>query len=242
MNSESPTALVALVQWHSAEPNLDPKSYSIRPIDGKGMGIVARKPIASGKLILSERPLFTQPLLRGLPTILKALSPKTTTEKKQFLELTNCHVGSKHPFVGIFDSNAFPCGEKGVATKAGLFLQGARFNSSCVPNTNSFWNDEKGVMEFWAIRDIKKGEELCIWYNMGFDKRKDRVATLQRKFGFQCRCAACSLTGDELKASDDRRAALGELKDALALYGSHPAAGLKKVCQNRRYHGNHYLF
>jgi hypothetical protein len=213
---------------------LDDPKFVIQPIPGRGMGVIAVRPIAKGEVVLSEAPLFTQELARNRLTIWHSLASKTADEKRQFLELTNCHRQNRkvHPFEGIFQTNALPCGNNGmgeIAPVAGLFLQGSRFNSSCVPNVNNYWNEEKQVITFRATKGITEGEELCITYKLGFEPRDSRRAQLQEAFGFECHCAACSQLGDELLISNLRRVALRSLYSEIALCGNKPAEGVKNV-------------
>jgi hypothetical protein len=213
---------------------LDDPKFVIRSIPGKGMGVIAVHPIAKGEVVLSEAPLFTQELARNKLTIWHSLASKTADEKRQFLELTNCHRQNPkvHPFLGIFQTNALPCGNNGmgeIALVAGLFLQGSRFNSSCVPNVNNYWSEEKHVITFRATNAITEGEELCISYKLGFEPRDSRRAQLQKEFGFECHCAACSQLGDELLISNLRRVALRSLYDDISLCGSKPAEGIQNV-------------
>ena len=213
----------------------DPK-FVIQSVPGKGMGIVAVQPIAKGEEILSEAPLFTQQLLRSVKTIAQSLAPKTADEKRQFLELTNCHQGKLPHLMGIFQTNAFPCGNNGRREKAstgGLFLQGSRFNSSCVPNVNNYWSERRQVIVFRALRNIAEGEELSVSYKLDLVARAGRRSVLQEKFGFECHCAACSLSGDKLLASDYRRTTLNDLFDEIAQCGNRPAEGIQKVGQSR---------
>jgi hypothetical protein len=60
--------------------------------------------------------------------------------------------------------------------------------------------------------------------------RSSRQLDLQNNFGFECHCAACLLSGDELRASDDRRTTLDNLYNEIAKCGSRPAVGIRKVC------------
>jgi len=186
---------------------LDDPKFVIKPIPGKGMGVVATGPIAKGEVVLSEAPLFTQQLGWNMLTIVQSLLPKTADEKCQFLELTNCHQGKLPHYVGIFQTNTLPCGNNSrreIASKAGLFLQDSRFNSSCVPNMCNYWNERRQVIGFRALRNIAEGEELCITYTSEMMSRASRKSQLQESFGFDCHCAACSLSGDELNASNHR--------------------------------------
>lgn len=212
----------------------DDPNFVIQPIANKGMGVVAVRSIAKGEEVLSEAPLFTQELARSWQTIAHSLAAKTPDEKRQFLQLTNCHRGDSnlHPLRGIFETNALPCGNNGmgeIASTGGLFLQGSRFNSSCVPNVNNYWREKKHVITFRAMRSIEKGEELCISYQSEFEPRAIRRSRLQNTFRFLCQCAACTLQGDELLASDHRRMKLRSLYDEITLCGNRPAEGVKKV-------------
>jgi hypothetical protein len=68
----------------------DPK-FEIQSVPGKGCGIIATRPIRRGEEILSEAPLFTQERLPSQNTIAYSLTSKTTDEKRQYLDLVNCH-------------------------------------------------------------------------------------------------------------------------------------------------------
>jgi hypothetical protein len=76
---------------------------------------------------------------------------------------------------------------------SGVFLQAARFNSSCRPNVHAHWIQSKERMDFIALRDIAPEEELCICYDpptllYSTAERKERLLTA---FGFSCNCTAC---------------------------------------------------
>lgn len=200
------------------------------------MGFIANRAIRFGELVLSEPPLFTLPTAsQGLSDITSALASKSDTQKKQFLELSDyqSQIYKLNPIEGLFFSNALPCGNHGmlgaVAEKSGIFLEGSRFNSSCVPNVGNYWNEGRGIIEFWALRDVEEGEELCIFYLAGFETRAVRRRKLKLTFGFDCRCEACSLSGEALKASDARRTMLAKLMEEIGNSGNRPAEGVKKV-------------
>jgi SET domain len=212
---------------------LDDPKFVIKPIPGKGMGVVAIGPIAKGEVVLSEAPLFTQQLGWNMWTIVQSLVHKTADEKCQFLELTNCHQGKLLLYMGIFKTNTLPCGnnDRGErASKGGLFLQGSRFNSSCVPNVNNYWNERRQVIKFRALKAIAEGDELCIAYTTELKSRANRQTELWGNFGFECHCAACSLLGDELHASNHRRTTLDRLYDEIRQCANRPAVGIQKVC------------
>ena len=201
----------------------------------KGLGVVATDPIDEGEVIISEAPLFTQVRARNADTIAASLAHKSMDEKRQYLSLANCHKTSRFkPLQGIFETNALPCGENmndfGVAaSKAGLFLQCSRFNSSCTPNVRNCWDEEGGVMVMRALKAIARGEELCICYCSGWLPRDIRQDRFKDQFGFTCTCATCSLDGEALVNSDRRRMQLRRLYDEIGNCASDPVLGVKKV-------------
>jgi hypothetical protein len=217
------------------------QKFVIKDIPGKGLGAVATRRIQNGEIIISEAPLFTQGRVRQNSTIIKSLAEISDQDKRRFLELANCHKADpkfkNSPFLGIFDTNALPCGVNDTsgnsgqfATTAGLFLQCSRFNSDCTPNVHNYWNEKQGLIFLRALKDIVEGEELCLCYSGEWRPRNERRKKLKESFKFQCRCATCSLDGDQQLRSDQRRAQLGALYEEIGGCAGDPALGVKKVC------------
>lgn len=158
--------------------------------------------------------------------MLAALASCSPEKQEQFYRLHNCHGDKLSRPLGIFETNVLPCGGNDahghVANQGGLFLLGARFNSSCTPNVNNHWDAAQGQIIFRAVRDILPGEELCIGYGELLAKRDDRRKGLRTKFNFECRCEACVLEGQALIESDTRREILH------MLYSTH----LQGMCQD----------
>ncbi|KXH43708.1 hypothetical protein CNYM01_13082 [Colletotrichum nymphaeae SA-01] len=74
----------------------------------------------------------------------------------------------------------------------GCWPAASYWNHSCGPNIEK--RREGRVWEFRAGRDIGKGEEMCITYLGGEEKkwsREKRVSTLKRNWGFECGCKRC---------------------------------------------------
>ncbi|TBU60116.1 SET domain-containing protein [Dichomitus squalens] len=208
--------------------------FSMQDIPGKGKGLIATRPIAQGELILAEKPLFFQSLRHSNATVLAALTSLSDADQRRYFSLANAWKGIHPPPIGIFITNALPCGEndagKGVnAPKAGIFLDGSRFNSSCQPNVNNYWNEDLQKITFWATSDIASGEELCMCYGDTFKTREDRRRQLQSSFRFVCQCVACSKEGEALRASDERRAAIARLYDEIEASGNIPSLGVREV-------------
>ncbi|KDQ58529.1 hypothetical protein JAAARDRAFT_34344 [Jaapia argillacea MUCL 33604] len=213
---------------------MNDKPFTIQPLPHKGLGVIATRPIAQGEEILSESPLFTQSIARSAHTIARSLSLLTKHEQEQYLALSNCHQAQLPPLLGIFETNALPCGENNAelglrADRAGIFLQASRFNSSCTPNVNNCWINSKKVISIHALRDIAEGEELYLCYTGMLDVRDKRRRLLKEKFGFDCHCEACGRVGKELKESDRRRQTIQRLIDEIPACHSLPADGVRKV-------------
>lgn len=74
----------------------------------------------------------------------------------------------------------------------GCWPAASYFNHSCGPNVEK--KREGRVWEFRAGRDIAKGEEVCITYLSGEERklsRGKRMLTLKRNWGFACGCERC---------------------------------------------------
>jgi hypothetical protein len=74
----------------------------------------------------------------------------------------------------------------------GCWPAASYFNHSCGPNIVKQRNGR--IWEFRADRDIGSGEELCITYLSGEERklsREKRMLTLKRNWGFDCGCERC---------------------------------------------------
>lgn len=75
----------------------------------------------------------------------------------------------------------------------GLWPAASFWNHSCMPNLQKRRCGR--TWRFWTLRDIRKGEELCITY-LGGDERDltttERRQKLRESWGFQCACDLCA--------------------------------------------------
>lgn len=74
----------------------------------------------------------------------------------------------------------------------GCWPAASYFNHSCGPNVEKVRAGR--VWEFRAGRDIEEGEELCITYLSGEERRLSRgkrMETLRKNWGFDCACERC---------------------------------------------------
>lgn len=84
---------------------------------------------------------------------------------------------------------------------SGLWMFPSYFNHSCVANTlRLFLND---FMLMYALKDIKKGEELTTVY-CGMNEY-DKRAEVCSHFGFKCECRLCTLNQSDRRYTERKR-------------------------------------
>ncbi|KAG6002088.1 hypothetical protein E4U43_001178, partial [Claviceps pusilla] len=198
--------------------------YDIKDVPGKGRGLIARCDILKGTLVLVEKPLVIVPPIPSpafIPAVEEALKwniadqlrQLSKEQVRQFLSLHNNHRGQElHPFLGIAQTNALPCGPD--SSTGALYATACLINHSCRPNCGHSWNSEVKHETIYAIRDIAAGEEITIGY-LESGSQAERAKSLKASFGFDCACELCRLPAAELRASDDRRAKMKQLDRAI---------------------------
>lgn len=191
--------------------------FEIRGIPGKGKGMIALVDIPKGTLIIEETALLSiQAQMRWEVEIMIAYAAaKLDVNQKAALKSL-----SKFPHEGetelssIFNTNSLPVGRSGVA----VFEIISRINHSCRPNTYCCWNENLEKETVYAVRPIRRGEEITIHYGRA-EPRAERRAWLKRNFGFDCSCEACSAPPAEVRASDIRIKRIRELDEAIRAPG-----------------------
>ncbi|ORY59255.1 uncharacterized protein BCR38DRAFT_446010 [Pseudomassariella vexata] len=181
--------------------------YTIEPVPGKGLGVVAAQRIPRGTRIMEDTPLFIVPVavtnLAVMKQIIAAgLKNATKDQQREFLALPNAHP-QNGPLVGTASTNMHPMGGAS-ASEAGMFLLACRMNHSCDHNAQNTWNTRRKRMTVHACRDIEKGEEVNLRYLSGVLGYEERQQTLKSFFGFKCKCERCS-ESEEMRAESDRR-------------------------------------
>jgi hypothetical protein len=75
----------------------------------------------------------------------------------------------------------------------GCWPSASYFNHSCAPNVDK--ERDGRVWLFRAARDIEEGEQLCITYLSGQERklgREQRMKLLRENWGFECACQRCA--------------------------------------------------
>ena len=159
--------------------------YRFVRIQGKGIGIVARRDIALGELVLQERLILSWKSNDSLKSQLKKL---TKHERVALFDLSNVFLECDDRLEGIVNTNAFYCESDDCFC---LFLTTSRFNHSCVPNIQPMFSSPD--IRIYASFAIKKDEELCLSYISLWDSPGAMKENLKKRYRFDCNCELCSM-------------------------------------------------
>ncbi|XP_023321787.1 uncharacterized protein LOC111696421 isoform X2 [Eurytemora carolleeae] len=190
----------------SVVPAVEDEIFEIINIPGKGTGMIARRRIFPGKIILAEEPLLvvTDEIFASTEDteeyIYNTLNKLGAAKTQLFLELSDCRTPEDPSYVGIFYTN-----DMNYEGDAGLFPRMSRANHSCKANAEFISRRDLGVQRLVANYPIEQGEEITINYmpisEEGSELRDSRRAYLREWYGFQCACSECTLE-DDIKGSE----------------------------------------
>ncbi|ESK88030.1 set domain-containing protein 5 [Moniliophthora roreri MCA 2997] len=196
--------------------------FKVVKMRGKGMGMIAVRDIKQGELVISEKPLLLAPadeiprsfisdlfqnwnqsqtnaLLSLSWSKLKTndtinMNPSTQTEEERYF-MTE----------GIIQNNAVAL-RKGGEPYLSVFPRMARINHACAGSFNMMfsWREAEEELRVYAIKDVKRGEELTITYIESRRPKEERIKHLEDAYGFTCTCHECSLPVEESKVRDEK--------------------------------------
>jgi len=198
-------------------------NVEVRPVEGSGMGVFARRAFIPGDCLVREKPLFVNSSagwsMARSQEHAEALSDAQVTAQvpllpdarraavMQLADVFSADSAEATP-AGIARTNSIPVGDDGA-----LFALSARFNHSCLPSARWCWRADLGCLLIFAMRPIAAGEQVTIAYSKTFAEREKRVRHLQAKFKFTCACPLCSGPADP--KADDRMIEIQALIDAM---------------------------
>ena len=134
--SGTPHSVVqSLASRQTAVQSLAP-SCAVRPIDGKGLGVVAVRPIPIGARLLAEAPLVEHG--PGMISAADAVAALPDGDRSVFYSLVQneARFGPKKTVAGIFGTNSHPCHAFREGYKA-IFPLASRINHSCDPKSQT---------------------------------------------------------------------------------------------------------
>ncbi|KAL2260914.1 hypothetical protein VTK26DRAFT_4951 [Humicola hyalothermophila] len=190
-----------------------PPKYNVRPVPGKGMGVVATAPIRRGELIMANTASYMvdyavfNGLSREQYTLLEshavdhlppahreailALSPLNTFNTTDTANLNHTDLIDKITATNMFDIDPEPSDADQYHSFASLFPHIARLNHDCRPNAEYRFSYPLLAQLVHAARDIQPGEEITISYLDPLQTRAARTRRLRDNWGFECSCPAC---------------------------------------------------
>jgi MYND finger/SET domain len=163
----------------------------VRPVEGKGLGMVALRPFAKCDIVLVERPI-----LLLLDTEMRQPSIDQIDERARAAAMALTPNDPSASFSQKFANNSMGCSDEAQspASNRGLFLNLSRINHDCLGNTEHMYLENRGVKILVACRLIAAGEEITISYGDFRFYTDIRQAALFNRYCFWCRCSACTNT------------------------------------------------
>lgn len=202
--------------------------FYVDEVSGKGLGMLASRGLRRGDAVLARAPAllahrgFMEQTPREERERLLALVPGLlpAATRRSFMRQAGRFGGRE--IADIVATNSFQVdlgGEGAGSPSAGHhyanFPEVSRFNHDCRPNVVFFIGADL-VHRTTIVRDVAPGEELAISYLDSLAPRVERQHRARLAWGFECRCAQCSLTEDAAVASDGRLAEIAELERRLS--------------------------
>ncbi|KAK4161208.1 N-lysine methyltransferase SMYD2 [Cladorrhinum sp. PSN259] len=212
-------------------PKTSPPPYEVEEIPNKGKGVVAKRVIKEGELLMAEMPLIMS-MLDGyedyeakdfLKLLKRGAEQLGEREKGEMLGLARKgkekgngngkgQAGGYSVVMDLINTNSFRVQVAGRG-HSGVYPRVARINHACKPNCFTRYSPSTLMMEVVAYRDIQPGEELSISYAPLNMLTKDRRALLQA-WGFNCTCSLCADPAAS-KRSDIQRARIQQILEEL---------------------------
>jgi len=191
--------------------------FEIREIPGKGIGMIAKRRIFPGELIMEEFPwiVISDAIYNDMEKTEKLLD-KTVENMNadqitEFLSLTDCRNPEDPTYLGIFYTN-----DMNFDGDCALFPKMARVNHACRANSEFTSRRDAGLQRLVSNYTIEEGEEVTINYmpmvEEGSDIRDVRRAYLRQWYSFQCACAICTKEDFDVDADDKIREEIKELQ------------------------------
>ncbi|KAK4166847.1 hypothetical protein QBC43DRAFT_256544 [Cladorrhinum sp. PSN259] len=198
------------------------KPYKVVSIDGKGKGAVATRKISKGMAILvdtaavlAEAEYPADVMREEVQELMRVAVENLPDGGRKVKELSR--VGRDEEEADEMEdtllTNSFVVGLAGGKEYMGLFVEVARFNHDCRPNAFIHFSETTLAMTIWAAKDIEEGEEITITYSAAGMVTEERQSTLEKVWGFKCKCSLCSSPPSVLEKSDSNRKEIRLLQD-----------------------------
>ncbi|TGO38006.1 hypothetical protein BHYA_0084g00380 [Botrytis hyacinthi] len=218
----------------------NPAPFEIRQLPGRGMGVIATRPIKRGTILFayptigiyhnSAFPRSHNSSSSSSPqnhTSLFSLSatqlPPSTSNLLYSLAAHEplCQLHNSEGIIGRLNTNTF--GEDFLGQEHSIVVpETARLNHDCRPNANYYF-DARTLMHYTvAGRDIAVGEEITITYTNPLIPSGSRRSALHHSWGFHCTCPHCLLPVPQRQHSNHLILTILSLQSALEYNSSSP--------------------
>ncbi|KAK1763503.1 hypothetical protein QBC33DRAFT_459372 [Phialemonium atrogriseum] len=204
-------------------------------IPGKGIGLIATRPIRAGQRIMAHRPAvmvdgraYPGMSKENLADLLaRAVEPLPPVHRDRFLNLSthdgaNGYTDLVHK---IFTTNTFRTSvNDGESDFYSTFTEVSRLNHDCQPNCGYYFDHTTLSLKVIAATDISPGEELSVSYIDVLQPRSKRQGYLHTHWGFHCSCKRCTADAHLAAESDSRIAQIHRLRAELDDYSDSSTA------------------
>ncbi|KAJ5051295.1 hypothetical protein J3E74DRAFT_445268 [Bipolaris maydis] len=196
-------------------------SYHATSIPGKGIGMLASRPLKFGERVTAYTPAFLAYLESELSTLDREALWRTAIEqlpsdlKEKFLGLATVYGDPRVQVQDIVKANTFQVMLNGVNHLA-VWPETSRLNHACAPNAQYVIDTDLLSHTVRVTRPIAEGEEITISYTSPLEPTETRQHHLAQGFHFTCTCPRCSspITDITLSIINDLQAQLNDWSDA----------------------------
>ena len=199
---------------------------------GKGIGCIATEEILPGCLVLRETPALHLPpgeeetssllqrtitaflgMTKGEQEIYLHLSNMFDKDESEWSETTKKDMENlrieleAQPLTDLCPNDITKIWQIKLTNgfHNGVFLKMSRFNHSCWPNAEYFWNTDTGTRDLRAVRTVLQGEEILLDYRQPWTlTREERRNSLRENFNFDCCCIVCNASEHPAFKREDR--------------------------------------
>ncbi|KAF9484831.1 SET domain-containing protein [Pholiota conissans] len=179
--------------------------FELRNTPHKGIGLFATRDVAAGDFVMTEHPALILSSGEFPPELYDAIGDRLPAKRRsELLAMANCRSPEecKSHVEGIVRTNGLllELDPKGKLTGPKDFYGGVyplinRSNHSCGPNVGLKWDLSSLTLTMYALRAIRKGEEIHKTYLEPALPREKRISHLQKNYRFTCDCPWCDIRG-----------------------------------------------
>ncbi|KAH6860622.1 hypothetical protein BKA58DRAFT_391850 [Alternaria rosae] len=181
----------------SSDINTPTNIYTATSIPGKGIGMLATRPLNFGDTVTSYTPAFIAYLESELSTLDREQLWRIAIEqlpeglREGFLGLATVYGDERVKVQDVVKANTFQVLVRGRNHLA-VWPETSRLNHACAPNAQYVIDTSLLTHTVRVTRPIAAGEEITISYTSPIEPTPERQQHLQAGFHFTCTCPRCT--------------------------------------------------